>query len=502
MVKFAPARFILTSLLFLGALAILACDDTNLAADPGQEQDRETFDASQSPAEPLQETISELELTAEPDPSMITEEETPSAASVGSLRTPVAVASQEPPTPRPILPNESAAREIVVVPNTSINAVIEAALPGARILVKAGVYPEQVRITKAVTLEGEPGATIDGECTKSYGVVIAQERLDTGQPRYADLSNIVIRGFVIRQTVEAGIQIQHDESLPQSSAPHDISIENNTITDFNCRKLPEHQYRAGVADWYAGRAVSITGNTIVFRSALGLDHPDQRWFSNGIWFKSNDRNPSGGGHYIANNRIIGGWDGIGGEVEASAHGSFDRDSVIERNVVSNCWDDGIQSEGGTQNVVIRFNEITLCGTGIALSVPRSGPQYVEDNRIHSPRPGREDNNFCFKVGGVAGGVTYLTRNRCEAGSVAGFDGIKQTDGGLAPIVARNNCFLVSRYIYEITYGPAGALDFDGNTFSTTDGDRFIKWGEARFASLAAFSGATGQERNGRQASSC
>jgi hypothetical protein len=84
------------------------------------------------------------------------------------------------------------------------------------------------------------------------------------------------------------------------------------------------------------------------------------------------------------------------------------------------------------------------------------------------------------------------------------DGVKQTDETLAPIEFRNNCLQVSRYIYEITYGPTTELKFDGNVFSTTDPGRFIKWGSntTLYTSLEAFRAATGQEASGQVGTSC
>jgi hypothetical protein len=219
--------------------------------------------------------------------------------------------------------------------------------------------------------------------------------------------------------------------------------------------------------------------------------------------------PSGGGHYIAGNTIIGGWDGIGGEEEGSAHGTFDRDTVVENNTIRDCWDDGIQSEGGDQDVHLRNNDISGCGTGIAFAAPVTGPLYIEQNHIHDLSLGLYENLFCFKVGNDGGGTTYLTENICDVDSPAeaaqgeGADGIHQTDEGLSPIVSRRNIFQASAYVFILVESPLPAgTSFDEDCVSTTDPERFIKWsGGVYYTSLAELQ-AVGQETNGRETTDC
>jgi hypothetical protein len=230
-----------------------------------------------------------------------------------------------------------------------------------------------------------------------------------------------------------------------------------------------------------------------------------RGSADGIWFKSNDNNPSGGGHYIAGNTIIGGWDGIGGEEEGSGHGTFDRDATVENNTIQNTWDDCIQSEGGDQNVRIRNNDLSGCGTGIAFAAPVTGPLYVENNYVHDLVTGLYDNHFCYKVGQGSGlGTTYMTRNTCVVISAPGqeADGIHQTNENLSAIVSRGNVFNVSRYVFTLGYPsvPSG-MDFDEDCIWSTN-QNIIKWGSAYYASLASFQSATGQESRGQQTTNC
>jgi hypothetical protein len=391
---------------------------------------------------------------------------------------------------------------------------VNRAADGARIVVQAGVYREQVDIKRPLILEGEPGAIIEGDCARDYGVRIAQARNpETGGPTTRPY-NVAIRGLTIRNVRFATVWIFHDEDLPQIFAPRDITIEGNILTDYNCTNIADssEKYRAGVGVLYSGGKIQVTNNLIKYRSALADDAPGQRSYSDGIWFASRTRNPSGGGHYIAHNRIVGGYDAIGGETEEDPNGAFDQDTIIEFNTIMNGDDDGIQVEGGGQDIIVRNNDISLYGTGIAFASPHSGPLRIENNVIHHPRRGVQGNIFCFKVGRADGSgeaplstaTTVVTGNVCTADGAEAMDGVKQTDQTLAPIVFRGNCLQVSRYIYEITYGPTNGLEFDGNIFSTTDPERFIKWGSntTLYTSLESFRQATGQEASGRVRTSC
>jgi len=245
--------------------------------------------------------------------------------------------------------------------------------------------------------------------------------------------------------------------------------------------------------------MTITNNTIRHRTS-----GEVRGSTDGIGFKGNDNHQSGGGHYIAGNTIIGGWDGIGGEEEGSHHGTFDRDTIVENNTIQNTWDDCIQSEGGDQDVIIRGNDLSGCGTGIAFAAPVTGPLYLENNYIHDLVTGLYDNHFCYKVGQGGGGTTYMTGNTCEVTAAPGqeADGIHQTSENLSPIVSKRNIYRVSRYIFTMGYPsiPSGT-DFDEDCMWTTN-ENLFKWNNVYYTNLARFQQATGQERNGRLAQDC
>lgn len=371
----------------------------------------------------------------------------------------------------------------------SIGEAILSATDGDTIVVHAGVYAEQVELDRPVSLiaAGDGEVWIDAECSRDHGIRLTA-------------SDVSVSCLGVRNTVQAGVIV---DGRDREERPSRATIQGLTIQDVDCQDA-EAQHYAGVAAYYAGSGVRILDNVITRR--VDLPGPPQG-NGHGIWFKSNEDNPSGGGHHIARNRIVGGRDGIGGEDEDDDRGSFDRDTVIEDNWISDCGDDGIQVEGGDQDVVVRRNRVERCGIGIAFAPNRVGPLTIEDNVIldDDPAPGVYGQQACFKLGAGGAGVTTVTGNECRMTFVVvdeGGDGFQQSNPGLGPVVSRRNVIQVSRYVIEFSDTPAAGSSFDEDCLFTTDPDRFVKWGDVRYPDLAAFQAATGEEPAGRQTEDC
>jgi hypothetical protein len=360
----------------------------------------------------------------------------------------------------------------------TISEAVEAANEGATVLVHPGTYEEQVEITKPLTLEafGDGAAIIDGGCERENAI-----RIPTG-------SNIRLGGLTVQNTKGAAIKLgDGPDDMPR---PSHVVIEGMHVSDYNCLD-EETQALAGIAVWYPDCCIEIRDNVIRYRSEGAI-----RGRGNGIWFKSNSERPTNGGHTIVDNSITGGWDGIGGENEGDPYGGLSSDSTVANNHVRDCWDDGIQVEGGNKDIAIRDNYITRCGAGIAFAPTLIGPLYVERNVVRDMRVGLYENQFCFKVGNEGTGTTYLTENVCETEG----DGIAQTNSGIAPIISRGNCFRVTRYVWEISDG--AVMDFDGDVLWSSDPSRFIEWAGEKYESIRDFQRATGMEGDGRESAEC
>lgn len=100
-------------------------------------------------------------------------------------------------------------------------------------------------------------------------------------------------------------------------------------------------------------------------------------------------------------------DGIGGGSNFSFKGSPNRDSDIYGNVISNCWDDCIESEGANMNVRIWSNYIHHSFVDIATAATSMGPIYIFRNVFGESRVSHQDHS-----GGamIKTGMNYLEIN--------------------------------------------------------------------------------------------
>ena len=153
----------------------------------------------------------------------------------------------------------------------------------------------------------------------------------------------------------------------------------------------------------------MTNNRIYYRAAA-----PQNGRTNGIWFKSNSENPSGGYHTIASNDIRGGHDGIGGENEDDPHGQFDGNTTVTGNRIDTCNDDGIQVEGNTAGTIVRDNVIRNCALGLAnASSAQTGTVTFASNTIDGTSPGLYGNQACMKVGNGGSQTAVITGTLCR-----------------------------------------------------------------------------------------
>lgn len=362
----------------------------------------------------------------------------------------------------------------------NISSAVSVSQNGDTISVHAGRYPEIVTVNKEITIQafGDGQVWIDGECSKENNMAI-------------QASNVIIKGIGMKKARGSGVGM---------IGMNNVTIDGVTIQDYNCGNLGDDQYLAGVMADGGTSGLKVINSTIKRRVEVS---GTPNGYGNGIWVK-NINTSRGGGHYFANNIIVGGYDGIGGEPEDQAFGGVYRDTIIENNLVQNCNDDGIQVEGGNINVKVRNNTIEGCPIGIALAPTITGPLYIENNIIKNGVRGDQGQFACYKMGDGGSGIAYLTGNNCNlpkpAGYSEGADGYKQTNTGMNPIVSRRNIIQVSRYVFEIE-GNSGH-SFDEDCINTADPNRFVKWDGSAYYSMASFRSSTGQELNGKQTTDC
>jgi hypothetical protein len=98
-------------------------------------------------------------------------------------------------------------------------------------------------------------------------------------------------------------------------------------------------------------------------------------------------------------------DGIGGGSNYSFKGSPNRDSDIYGNIVSNVWDDAIESEGANMNVRIWSNYIHHTFVHIATAATSMGPLYIFRNVFGESRLSHQDSSGGMMI---KTGMNYVT----------------------------------------------------------------------------------------------
>lgn len=92
-------------------------------------------------------------------------------------------------------------------------------------------------------------------------------------------------------------------------------------------------------------------------------------------------------------------DGIGGGGNGSFRGSPGPDSDIYGNLISHCWDDGLEVEGGSRNVRVWDNYITQCMMMIGNAPASIGPLYIWRNVVaHSQSQPAAGGGHFLKMG--------------------------------------------------------------------------------------------------------
>lgn len=223
---------------------------------------------------------------------------------------------------------------------------------------------------------------------------------------------VILRGFTIRNVKQHGIRL---------FSGHHIIIEDCDISKWGSRDEKE---------WGKNYQACVFSNnkdlkTVVIQRCK-MHHPS--WDTNS-WAEKHGRSthPAGpqtivfwnsqGNHVFRYNEC---WsdkdhyfnDGMGAGSNGSYRGFPGADSDIYCNYIANCWDDGIEAEGGDRNVRIWNNYIEHVLIPIANAAVSIGPLYVWRNvsgDSYSPPGSSWDmTHGPFMKMGYAGGENWMT----------------------------------------------------------------------------------------------
>jgi hypothetical protein len=220
-----------------------------------------------------------------------------------------------------------------------------------------------------------------------------------------DADYVIVRGLELRNAAQHGVLIK--------AGRHDVVVEDCRITGWGRFAGPVSFGNTGGDLDSAVYAEKGAGRLTIQRNRI-----EQPRGAASDWEAGHPVGPQGislinstGGNVIRFNEIVsaehnGFNDGIGGGSNFSHAGSPNRDSDIYGNLITNCWDDAIESEGANMNVRIWGNYLHQFYNGIATACTSRGPLYVFRNVWGESRHTQRD---------PTGGAAIKTGERDEFG---------------------------------------------------------------------------------------
>ena len=230
-------------------------------------------------------------------------------------------------------------------------------------------------------------------------------------------SYVILRGFTLRGAGTTNLAPKRVIGAIRLEGGHDIVIENCDISDWG-RLNPQTGFGFDYDAAIFSHAAELK-RLIVQRCKL--HYPT---FDGSTWYEpkypTHTMGPqcitlfnAGGNHVIRYNECYSDLehmynDVIGGGSNGSFRGAPGPDSDIYGNVISHCWDDGLEVEGGSRNVRVWGNYITQCVMMIGNAPASIGPLYIWRNVVARSQwqPGAPGGNF-LKMG-FAGSEDWMT----------------------------------------------------------------------------------------------
>src|SRR5690242_17888011 len=189
-------------------------------------------------------------------------------------------------------------------------------------------------------------------------------------------SYVIVRGFTLKGAQQHGILIDRNQ--------HDVVIEDNDISGWG-------RTRDGTwgTDMDSGIR-AICQNEELTRVTIQRNRIHDPRYPTNSWAVAHPAGPQGltfsycGGNNVYRwNEITSSQNhynvGMGGEDNFSTSGWPNKDSDVYGNKVNHTWDDGLEIEGGDQNVRVWGNYVDQTGTGISSTIDSVGPLYIWRN---------------------------------------------------------------------------------------------------------------------------
>jgi len=177
---------------------------------------------------------------------------------------------------------------------------------------------------------------------------------------------------------------------------------------------------------------------------------------------------TGSGHVIAYNRFS----GLADAVHGTMHGRLSA-SDFHNNEISECTDDGLETDQADTNVRVFANRITNCWEGISGQPVNGGPVYVFRNAIYNV------DYSPFKLHNHTAGMLLFHNTCLKAGYPFHIQPATET---VNDIVTRNNLFIGTRGPSLRSTGRMTRCDFDGDGYSRHPGP-FALWNRRTYKTV-------------------
>lgn len=303
---------------------------------------------------------------------------------------------------------------------------IELALAGAQTTAKltATTWSEEFPLGQTVraSSSGEPLAINESGAPDAWRVYDGRgATIDVRHQHDAciviDASYVIVRGFTLKGAGAAGNIARSPIGAIRIEGGHDIVIEDCDVSDWG-RLNPKTGFGFDYDSAIYSRVAEVKRLVI---QRCKLHHPT---YDGSTWYEpkypTHTMGPqcislfnTGGNHVIRYNECTSDMDHmyndiIGGGSNGSYLGSPGADSDIYGNLVSHCWDDGLEVEGGSRNVRVWDNYITQSMMMIGNAAASIGPLYIWRNVVARSQwqPGASGGYF-LKMG-YAGGEHWMT----------------------------------------------------------------------------------------------
>ena len=232
-----------------------------------------------------------------------------------------------------------------------------------------------------------------------------------------DAAYVIVRGFKLRGAGVSDAARHQTVGAIRINGGHDVVIEDCDVADWGCLSRERgfcHNMDSAIL------SKSGTLKRLVIQRCK-LHHPT---FDGSTWYEpthpTHTRGPqcislfnTAGNHVIRYNECYSDLehmynDVIGGGSNGSFRGSPGHDSDIHGNLVSHCWDDGLEVEGGNRNTRVWCNYITQSAMMIGNAATSIGPLYIWCNVCAHAQWKPDYHGGYFLKMGFAGGEHWMT----------------------------------------------------------------------------------------------